>query len=299
MKYSGLCALFVSLLLLMACGDKQSDEKIVTVTIEPQRFFAEKIAGDKFIINCIVPSGQSPETYDPTPKQMVQLGKSVAYLRIGHIGFEQAWMDKIKGNNTQLEIFDMSEGMNLLTDTEDHHHHEGDCGEEAHHHHPGGVDPHIWSSVAGAKVVACNTLNAFIALDKENTEYYWKNYTALMGEIEKTEATVSELLKPLVNRTFIIYHPALTYFAEEFGLTQLCIEMDGKEPSPSQLKKLVETAREHHTQVVFIQQEFDKKNAELIAKETGCRLVTINPLDYNWEKEMIHIANALADGQAD
>lgn len=299
MKYSGLCALFVSLLLLMACGDKQSDEKIVTVTIEPQRFFAEKIAGDKFIINCIVPSGQSPETYDPTPKQMVQLGKSVAYLRIGHIGFEQAWMDKIKGNNTQLEIFDMSEGMNLLTDTEDHHHHEGDCGEEAHHHHPGGVDPHIWSSVAGAKVVAWNTLNAFIALDKENTEYYWKNYTALMGEIEKTEATVSELLKPLANRTFIIYHPALTYFAEEFGLTQLCIEMDGKEPSPSQLKKLVETAREHHTQVVFIQQEFDKKNAELIAKETGCRLVTINPLDYNWEKEMIHIANALADGQAD
>lgn len=299
MKYSGLCALFVSLLLLIACGDKQSDEKIVTVTIEPQRFFAEKIAGDKFIINCIVPSGQSPETYDPTPKQMVQLGKSVAYLRIGHIGFEQAWMEKIKGNNTQLEIFDMSEGMNLLTDTEDHHHHEGDCGEEAHHHHPGGVDPHIWSSVAGAKVVAWNTLNAFIALDKENTEYYWKNYTALMGEIEKTEATVSELLKPLANRTFIIYHPALTYFAEEFGLTQLCIEMDGKEPSPSQLKKLVETAREHHTQVVFIQQEFDKKNAELIAKETGCRLVTINPLDYNWEKEMIHIANALADGQAD
>lgn len=294
MKYSGLCALFVSLLLLMACGDKQSDEKIVTVTIEPQRFFAEKIAGDKFIINCIVPSGQSPETYDPTPKQMVQLGKSVAYLRIGHIGFEQAWMEKIKGNNTQLEIFDMSEGMNLLTDTEDHHH-EGDCGEEAHHHHPGGVDPHIWSSVAGAKVLAWNTLNAFIALDKENTEYYWKNYTALMGEIEKTEATVSELLKPLANRTFIIYHPALTYFAEEFGLTQLCIEMDGKEPSPSQLKKLVETARERHTQVVFIQQEFDKKNAELIAKETGCRLVTINPLDYNWEKEMIHIANALAD----
>ena len=86
-------ALFV--LILMACGDKRTDERIVSVTIEPQRYFAEKIAGDKFKINCVVPAGQSPETYDPTPQQMVQVGKSQGYLRIGSIGFEQAWMDNI------------------------------------------------------------------------------------------------------------------------------------------------------------------------------------------------------------
>ena len=87
-------ALFV--LILMACGDKRADERIVSVTIEPQRYFAEKIAGDKFKINCVVPAGQSPETYDPTPQQMVQVGKSQGYLRIGSIGFEQAWMDNIR-----------------------------------------------------------------------------------------------------------------------------------------------------------------------------------------------------------
>ena len=119
-------ALFV--LILMACGDKRADERIVSVTIEPQRYFAEKIAGDKFKINCVVPAGQSPETYDPTPQQMVQVGKSQGYLRIGSIGFEQAWMDNIRNNNPGLKVFDLSEGIDLLKSPEeeeehDHHHH--------------------------------------------------------------------------------------------------------------------------------------------------------------------------------
>ena len=134
---------------------------------------------------------------------------------------------------------------------------------------------------------------------RENTEYYWKNYNDLLAEIDKTEAEIKRLLDPLNDRTFIIYHPALTYFAAEFELVQLCIEMEGKEPSPAQLKQLVMTAREHRAKVVFIQQEFDQKNAELIAEETGCRLVKINPLDYHWNTELIHIAKALADGETD
>ena len=281
-------ALFV--LILMACGDKRTDERSVSVTIEPQRYFAEKIAGDKFKINCVVPAGQSPETYDPTPQQMVQVGKSQGYLRIGSIGFEQAWMDNIWNNNPGLKIFDLSEGIDLLKspeEEEEHDHH--------HHHHPGGVDPHTWSSISGAKVIAKNTLDAFVSLDPENKEYYQANYEQLTKEIGETEKTVSGLLHSLDNKT----HPALTYLANEYGLTQLCIEMDGKEPSPAQLKDLVETAREHNAKVVFIQREFDQKNAELIAKETGCRLIPINPLDYDWSKEMIHIAKSLADGQAD
>ena len=183
-----------------------------------------------------------------------------------------------------------------------HHHHDNEDNEEHHHHHhhhPGGVDPHTWSSISGAKVIAKNTLDAFVSLDPENKEYYQANYEQLTKEIGETEKTVSGLLHSLDNKTFIIYHPALTYLANEYGLTQLCIEMDGKEPSPAQLKELVETAREHNAKVVFIQREFDQKNAELIAKETGCRLIPINPLDYDWSKEMIHIAKSLADGQAD
>ena len=305
MKQTSILITILSFFLLTACVTKQANETVVTVTIEPQRYFAEKIAGDKFKINCVVPAGQSPETYDPTPQQMIQIGRSIAYLRIGPIGFEQAWMDKIRENNPKLQVFDTSEGMNLLTDTEDDDHahehgthdHDAHAGEEAHHHHHGGVDPHIWSSIAGAKAVAWNTLIAFIELDPDNTEYFWQNYNKLVDEIDKTNTEIKQLLDPLTDRTFIIYHPALTYFANEFNLTQLCIEMDGKEPSPAQLKRLVETARANNARVVFIQQEFDQKNAELIAKETGCKLTVINPLAYDWTKEMIHIAKALADGQ--
>ncbi|MDD2952437.1 MAG: zinc ABC transporter substrate-binding protein [Parabacteroides sp.] len=293
------------LLILMACGDKRTDEKIVSVTIEPQRYFAEKIAGDKFTVNCVVPAGQSPETYDPMPQQMVRVGKSQGYLRIGSIGFEQAWMDNIRDNNPGLKVFNLSEGIDLLKSPEEEegHHHEGEEHHHEsghnHHHHSGGVDPHTWSSISGAKIIAKNTLDAFVALDPENKEYYQANYEQLTKEMGETEKIVSALLGSLENKTFIIYHPALTYLANEYGLTQLCIEMDGKEPSPAQLKELVDIAWEYGTKVVFIQQEFDQKNAELIAKETGCRLIPINPLDYDWSKEMIHIAKSLADGQAD
>lgn len=290
MKSTGIYILLAVLLLLSSCAGKQTGQRAVTVTIEPQRFFAEKIAGDKFAIHCVVPSGQSPETYDPTPMQMVQIGKSEAYLQIGYIGFELAWMQKIRENNPDLKVFDLSEGMRF-EHIEAHHDH--------HHHHAGGVDPHIWSSIEGARTIAWNMLNAFIELDKENTEYYWKNCNALLAEIDKLEAEIRQMLDPLTDRAFIIYHPALTYFAEEFGLVQLCIEMDGKEPSPAQLKQLVMAAKEHQAKVVFVQEEFDQKNAELIAKESGCRLVKINPLDYHWNRELTHIAKALADGKTD
>lgn len=299
MKHLSSFITLISLFLLLSCVGKQMDERIVSVTIEPQRYFAEQIAGDKFAINCVVPSGQSPETYDPTPQQMVQVGKSLAYLQIGYIGFEQAWMESIRQNNPKMEVFNLSDGINLLKNAEDGEAHSHGEGEVCNHHHPGGIDPHTWNSFVGARVIARNTLAAFVALDPENEAYYTANYNTLLEEIEQTERTVASMLEPLSSRTFIIYHPALTYFANEFGLTQLCIEMDGKEPSPAQLKELVETARNHNTQVVFIQQEFDQKNAELIAKETGCRLVRINPLDYDWNKEMIHIAKSLADGEAD
>lgn len=298
MKQTGI--LFTCILLLLAsCGVKQPDGRLVSVTIEPQRYFAERIAGDKFTINTVVPAGQNPEVYDPTPQQMVTVGKSEAYLRIGHIGFEEVWVDKILANNKEMKVFDLSEGMNLIENHEEHEHDHGhEHGEECSHSHYG-VDPHTWSSIEGAKKIAWSTLNAFIGLDKENTQYYWENYNGLMKDIEDTEKKINALLEPLTNRTFIIYHPALTYFANEYGLTQLSIEMEGKEPSPAQLKRLIDTAKESGAKVVFIQQEFDKKNAELVAKETSCNLVVINPLDYDWRKEMLHIAQSLADGQTD
>lgn len=290
--------LLLAIVGLSACqGKKEGGTRTISVTIEPQRYFAEKIAGDLFHINCVTPAGQSPETYDPTPQQMVQISQSQAYFRIGEIGFEQAWMKNLQSQNPDMAVFDLSEGMELIKNEEEAH----EEGEAHPHHHHGSVDPHIWTSISGARVIAQNTYQAFIKLDPENQEVYRAGYQRLIEEIDSTEAEMKQLLQPLAGTAFIIYHPALTYFAREFGLKQLCIELDGKEPSPAQLKQLLETATQSGAKVVFVQQEFDRKNAELIAKETGCRLVTINPLSYNWHDEMIRLATILAgkDGQAD
>ena len=277
----------LSLLALAAC-QAPAEGNDIAVTIEPQRYFAEKIGGGGFRVHTLVPAGQSPETYDPSPQQMVRLSKSRAYLQIGHLGFEQVWTPRIRDHNPRMQVFDLSEGFELIREDEAEQ-------EGLHNHHPGGVDPHIWSSINGARVMAENTLNAFVTLDKDNEARYRLNYAALVAEIDETEAIIRRKLEPLTARAFIIYHPALTYFAREFNLSQLCIETDGKEPSPAQLKELVDRANAYRAKVVFVQQEFDMKNAAQIAEETACRLVSVNLLDYHWSRELISIANALAD----
>ena len=273
---------------LTSCRTTSSEEPLISVTIEPQRYFVEQIAGETFQVNCLTPSGQSPETYDPTPQQLMDVGRSVAYFRIGYIGFEQAWMPRLEEQNPQMQVFDLSAGMELIEDPETH---------EAEGHHHGAIDPHVWTSFGGARAIAANVRDALTALAPEHQALYQQRYDSLMVDMAQTETEVRQMLAPLRGTAFIIYHPALTYFAHEFGLTQLCIELDGKEPSPAQLATLIETAREQQVRVVFIQQEFDQKNAELIAEETGCRLVRINPLAYDWKEGMVQLAKALAGNE--
>jgi len=290
--------LLLVLLFFSSCSNNRIQEKRVSVTIEPQRYFAEKIAGDLFEIRTVVPVGQSPETYDPAPHEMVSIAESKAYFQIGKIGFEQAWMQTIKENNPDVLFFDLSKGVKWLDESVDcshNHDNEMDDGHEHahHHHHHGGVDPHIWNSTDAAKIIAMNTLNALVQLDPVNEDVYHENYEKLIEEIEETEKLMHEKLDTLTSRTFIIYHPALTYFADEFKLNQFAIEEEGKEPSAASMKKLVDTAKDANIRVVFVQQEFDRKHAEQLAKEIGARIVSINPLDVNWKEQMLYMADEL------
>ncbi|MDR0393683.1 MAG: zinc ABC transporter substrate-binding protein, partial [Tannerella sp.] len=167
------------------------------------------------------------------------------------------------------------------------HHH------DHHHHHD--HDPHIWTSIKGAKTISANILKALVTLDPQNQTDYQSNYNRLTQRLDTLQKTLHKQLEHLPSRSFIIYHPALTYFADEFGLKQHSIENDGKEPSPALLKQLIEETRTEKTRIVFIQMEFDRKHAEQIARETGAKTITINPLDYQWEKQIKTIANALSE----
>jgi zinc transport system substrate-binding protein len=272
--------------LIFACSSKIQQENIITVTIEPQRYFAEQLVDSLFRIECIVPAGTSPETYDPTPAQMAKLARSRAYFCIGHIGFEEVWLDKLKQNFPQIPFFDNSMGISFITSG---HSHSSD------HSHEEGIDPHTWSSPKAVRLIVQNMYTSLVEIDPANKNRYAANLQLLLEQIEAVDDQITQLLRNSSQEAFIIYHPALTYFARDYGLTQYCIEADGKEPSPEQLKTLMETAKGKGIKTLFVQQEFDRKNAESIAKETGCQLIVINPLSYDWGVEMLHIAQALSD----
>ena len=275
----------LTLFILSACGNttQKSEKPILTVTLEPLRYFTEAIAGDNYEVVSMVPKGSSPESYDPTPQQLVNLSKSQAYFRIGYIGFEQAWMKKLEANCPDMKVYDTSQGIDLLRDKGHWH---GD------HFHEGGVEPHVWNSTQNALIIADNIYQALCELDSTHQEDYRKRLDVLKQTIRQTDANVRTLLEK-ADSTFLIYHPALSYFARDYGLKQVSIEEGGKEPSPAQLKTLIETCRNENVHTIFVQQEFDQRNAQLIANELGVNIVSINPLSYDWVKEMIRIAEAL------
>lgn len=264
-------------------AEKDVPMRTISVTVEPLRYFTEVIAGDKFKVVSMVPKGSSPETYDPTPQQLVSLGGSDAYLRIGYIGFEQIWMDKLATNAPDMLIFDMSEGVDLIREEEPDH---------GNHRHEGGVEPHIWNSTQNAHIIADNIYKALCELDTVNISYYAHRRDSLYGLINQTDTQIRDLLTD-ADRSFMIYHPALSYFARDYGLHQISIEKGGKEPSPAHLKELIDACKAENVHVIFVQPEFDRRNAEIIAEQTNTRIVPINPLSYNWVEEMLVVARTL------
>ena len=275
----------LTLLVLSACNNTspKDERSLLTVTIEPLRYFTEAIGGDYFQIISMVPKGSNPESYDPAPQQLIDLSKSQAYFRIGYIGFEQSWMKKLEANAPNMKVFDTSKGIDLIQG-EGHWH--GD------HFHEGGVEPHTWNSTKNASIIADNICQALCELDTEHQAYYKHRTDSLKQLFDQTDKEIRSLLEE-ADSTFLIYHPALSYFARDYGLKQISIEENGKEPSPAQLKNLIETCHKEKVHVIFVQQEFDQRNAQLIADELGVSIVSINPLSYDWREGMLHVAKAL------
>lgn len=281
--------IFILLITFVGCTEKRAnnDKPTITVTLEPLRYFTSAIAGDKFDVVSMVPEGTSPETYDPTPQQLVSLGKSIAYLRIGYIGFEQVWMDKLEENNPKLKVFNTSEGVELIGEEKDAHEHSHEG-----HNHAGGVDPHIWNSTTNAAIISRNIYNALCELSPKDKEYFTARLDSMNNLFKDVNVEIKGLLENS-DSTFLIYHPALSYYAKEYGLKQISMEDGGKEPTPNSLKRLIDSSKADKPHVIFIQKEFDTRNAEIIAKELKLNIVIINPLSYNWVKEMLEPAKAL------
>jgi zinc transport system substrate-binding protein len=272
---------------LLACGAPQKgDKKLITVSILPQKFFVEKIAGDFFDVQVLVPPGASPATYSLVPSQMKGLSRSLAWFRIGKIGFEEAWYQKIEDTNPNLKVFDTSKMADWIASNEEQH---------SDHEHDNGIDPHIWMAPDEVLKIAELTAQAFIKLVPEKQAYFESNLDTFKKEIHALDQELKHKFEGITNRKFLIFHPSLTYLAREYDLTQVAVEVEGKEPSPRYMSLLVEQARDEGIRVIFIQKEFDMENARQLADEIQGDVVQIDPLNENWEAQLREIADKIVE----
>ena len=280
--------LFISLLLLMvSCkpADNSPDKLVISVSILPQQYFIERIAGDMVEVNVMIPPGTSPATYEPTVAQLGKLDQSPVYMKIGDVGFELAWLPKIRSVNPDMKIVDLSRGIEPILEEEDHH--------ETLDHTHGGSDPHIWMSALNAKIIAENIYNELLLQFPDENEMLSARHSELAAELDSLHLILTHLLSDKKTRSFMIYHPALSYFARDYDLVQYPLEIGGKTPSPAHMKRMIDLGNERGISTIFIQKQFDRKNAEVLANEIGAKIVQIDPLDSDWPGQMIYIATQL------
>ncbi len=261
-------------LAVLACTPEEeaSDGVGVVVTLLPQAEFVEKVGGEKVEVTVMVPPGASPHTYEPKPAQMAALAKADMYVQVGSgVEFELAWMDKLLATNKKMVVVDCSQGVALREMVAEGEH-------EAEDENHGRMDPHIWMSPVNAQVMVSNICDGLLAVDPENRGYYEQNRDAYRQQLVGIDREVREGLAGVENRQFMVYHPAFGYFAREYALTMIPMEIEGKEPTAAGLANLIEQAKAHDIRVIFAEPQFDPKSAEVIAEAIDGSVVLIDPL---------------------
>jgi zinc transport system substrate-binding protein len=275
-------------LLAVSCGTKEAstDKPVITVSIIPQKYFLEQLAGDLVEIQVMIPPGASPATFEPNLSQMKMLERSALYLRIGYVGFEQSWMEKISGINPDMKIADLSQGVETI---------QGDPqnGTDKHGHSHVGTDPHIWMSTVNARIIARNIRDELLLMFPGDQDLLQTRYEQFSLMLDTLYQEISTRLANLENRKFMIYHPALSYYAREFGLEQIPLEIEGKAPTPGHFKEITDLAIRNKISIIFIQKQFDRENAVVLARETGAEIIQFDPLDLHWRNQMLYIAKQL------
>lgn len=289
-----LCTLFFAFVLFLMPGHAAAEVNTV-VSILPQEYFVERIGGDKVKVSTMIPPGGNPHTYEPTPGQLINLSQADIYFTVGSgVEFEDQWMKKISSLNKDMAVINTSKGIRLISinDNDHGHGHDHDDGQD---HHHGDKDPHVWLSPKNAVMMAANIRDALIAADAQNADYYKQNADELILDLSELAETIGQQLSHLKGRTFLIFHPAWGYFAQDFGLTQAAAEYCGREPTPRQLADLIKQAKQLQAKVIFASPQFSQKSAQAIASEISGRVVSIDPLAKDYMNNLTKAAQALAE----
>ena len=274
----------------------------VFVSVAPLKTFVEQIGGDHGAVRTMVQAGYSPATYDPSPQQIAALSNASVYVRTG-VPFELAWMARIRAANPDMRILDARVGIDLLSlprhshgvnvhdrtaQDREHAHGAEVHAEDAH-------DPHVWTSPPLVKHMAGNIHDLLAELDPAHAPEFARNRDAFLEVLDELDRTIRERLEPLSNRRFMVFHPAWSYFAATYGLTQVPIEGEGKEPGARTLATLIEQARREAIRVVFVQPQFDERLAAQVARAIDGRILVADPLAGDYVDNLRRVAQQFAE----
>lgn len=272
-------------------GETSGEPLDVFVSVLPLQGFAERVGGERVRVHTMVQPGQSPATYEPTPRQIAALADADLYLRVG-VPFEGAWMKRIASVNADMPVVDLRDGIDLRPQ-EAHNH----GAHEDHGHADGGqgaMDAHVWTSPRLVRRMTETIRDALTELDPEGAETYRRNQAAYDAELAALDAELAERLAGLTRRSFLVYHPAWGYFADAYRLTQVPIEQEGKAPGARRLAALIDQARANDARLILVQPQFDQRAAEQVARAIDGRVEAVDPLSSDLAGNLRRLAELIA-----
>ncbi len=272
-----LCGFLAALVSSCTTDRPAATKPLVAVSVAPQAYFVEQVAGDLVDVAVMIPAGANPHAYEPTFQQLRAVSGAALYVKVGHphLAFEQAWMSKLLAERRDLPVVDGSAGVARLTD-----------------------DPHVWLAPAHVRTMTTNIAAAIAALLPAEQARIDANRDRFLAAIDRLDGELRQQLTGLPQRRFYVFHPAWGYLAEAYGLEQVAIESEGKEPDAKRLADLIARARADGVRVVFNEPQFSASSAELVAREIGARVAVIDPQARDWADNLRRVAAQLHEALA-
>lgn len=272
-------ALFLLLLTGCAAPEPAGDRVRVAVSVAPQAEIVRRIGGDRVAVESLVAPGASDEDLSLSPRKARALERTDLYVKVGHPAFaiERKYVDPFLTRHPDVHVVDMSHGMDLISDD---------------HGHEGG-DPHVWVAPQTMAVAARNIAAALSGIDPAHASEYRANLERFLTDVERLDREIRSRLAG-GERAFLVYHPSWGYFARQYGLEQIAIEAEGKEPGAASLIRTIERARREGAEVVLV--PYPRESAQVLAEAIGGRIVTADPQSPDWEGTLLRVAGALGGG---
>jgi len=252
--------------------NKKNDKLIVFVSILPQADFVRQLGGERVEVSVMMPPGANEHNYEPDTGQLKALSQANLYVKVGHLPFEDAWMERFVSTNRDMLVVDSSQSIEMI----EH-------------------NPHIWLSPRLVKAQAETISAALVQLDPENQDYYLQQKQVFLKELDKLDQEITATLSGVKGKSFLVYHPAWGYFARDYGLQEVAIEEHGKEPGAREMSRIIDYAKKNQIKTIFDSSQHSTHSADAIAAELGARVVLLDPLAADYMDNMRKVAKTMAE----